>query len=144
MYPPRPSQPPEAGMNPAATSMCVAAGHRNSMPWTRASYPPERLDQKIKASQKAGITLPKPEHFVQLVQEKLARLDSGTKRIAPEALDVKVSVDGHNVEVVGVIPVPDYVIATPQTGLSGHNNIELLPFSVRALGSQTGFYAISP
>jgi hypothetical protein len=30
--------------------------------------------------------------------------------------DIKVWIDGHNVEVTGVIPISDYVIATPQTG----------------------------
>jgi len=57
--------------------------------------------------------------------------DFETKRMVPEMLDAKVWIDGRNVEVIGVIPISDYVIATPQTGLWGHNNIEVLPFSVR-------------
>jgi site-specific DNA recombinase len=74
------------------------------------------LEQKIKASQEAAISLPKLEHFVELIQEKLSTLDFETKRTVLEMLDVKVWIDGQNVEVIGVIPISDYVIATPQTG----------------------------
>ena len=74
------------------------------------------LEQKIKASQEAAISLPRLEHFVELIQEKLSTLDLETKRMVLEMLDVKVWIDGHNVEVVGIIPISDYVIATPQTG----------------------------
>jgi len=31
-------------------------------------------------------------------------------------LDIKVWIDGDNVEVTGVVPIFDYVIATPQMG----------------------------
>lgn len=72
------------------------------------------LEQKIKASQEAAISLPKLEHFVELIREKLSTLDFETKRMALEMLDIKVCIDGYNVEVTGVIPISDYVIATPQ------------------------------
>ena len=81
------------------------------------------LEQKIKASQEAAISLPKLEHFVELIQEKLSMPDFETKRMVLEMLDVKVQLDGRNVVVIGVIPIPDYGTATAQTGLSGHNNI---------------------
>ena len=48
-----------------------------------------------------------------------------------ETLDVEVAIDGHSVEVIGVIPISGYVITAPQTGLCSHNDIELLTFSVR-------------
>ena len=73
------------------------------------------LEQKIKASQEAAISLPRLEHFVELIREKLATLDFETKRMALEMLDIKVWIDGYNVEVTGVIPISDYVIATPQS-----------------------------
>jgi len=73
------------------------------------------LDQKIKSSQEAAISLPKLEHFVELVREKLSTLDFETKRMALEMLDIKVWIDGDNVEVTGVIPISDCVIVTPQT-----------------------------
>lgn len=74
------------------------------------------LGQKVEASQEMASGLPKPEHFVELVREDLSTLDFGTKPMVPEMLDVKVGIDGHNVEVTVVIPIPDYAIATPQTG----------------------------
>ena len=74
------------------------------------------VEQKIEAHQEAAISLPKLEHPVELIQEKLSALDFETKRMVPERLDVRLWIDGHNVEVIGVIPISDYVIATPQTG----------------------------
>ena len=47
------------------------------------------LEQKIKASQEAAISLPKLEHFVELIQEKLSTLDFETKRMVLEMLDVR-------------------------------------------------------
>jgi site-specific DNA recombinase len=74
------------------------------------------LEDKIKASKEANITLPKLERVVKLIQEKLSTLDFETKRMALEMLDIKVWIDGYNVEVTGVIPISDYAIATPQMG----------------------------
>jgi len=73
------------------------------------------IECKVQASQEATITLPKLEHFVELIKEKLSTLDFETKRMAIEMLDIKVWIDGYNVEVTGVIPISDTVIATPQT-----------------------------
>jgi len=36
--------------------------------------------------------------------------------MALEMLDIKVWIDGDNVGVTGVVPISDYVIATPETG----------------------------
>jgi hypothetical protein len=60
--------------------------------------------------------VPKLEHFVELIRERLSALDFETKRVALEMLDIKVWIDGDNVEVTGVVPIFDYVIATPQMG----------------------------
>ena len=61
-------------------------------------------------------SLPKLEHFVELIRERLSALDFETKRMALEMLDIKVWIDGDNVEVTGVVPISDYVIATPGMG----------------------------
>ena len=75
--------------------------------------------------------MPRLEHFVEVIQERLWTLAFETRRVVLEMLDVKVGIDGHNVELIGVIRIPGYVITTPQMGLWGRNNIELLPFRVR-------------
>ena len=75
----------------------------------------QELEQRIKASQEAAITMPKLKQFVELIRERLANLDFETKRMAIEALDIKVWIDGQNVEFTGVIPITDTVLATPQT-----------------------------
>ena len=74
------------------------------------------LEQKIKASQEAAVSLPKLEHFIELIRDKLSTLDFETKRMTLEMLDIKVWIDNYSVEVTGVIPISDYVIATPQMG----------------------------
>jgi site-specific DNA recombinase len=75
----------------------------------------QELERRIKASQDATITMPKLEQFVELVRQRLGNADFETKRMAIEALDIKVWIDGQNVEITGVIPVSDSVIASPQT-----------------------------
>jgi site-specific DNA recombinase len=74
----------------------------------------QELEQRIKVSQEATVTIPKLEQFVQMVRERLAGADFETKRMALEALDIKVWIDGQDVEITGVIPVSDSVIASPQ------------------------------
>jgi site-specific DNA recombinase len=70
------------------------------------------LETKINASQEAAISLPKLECFIELLRQKLTMLDYDTKRMAFDMLGIKVWLDGHNVEVTGVIPVMDDAIAT--------------------------------
>ena len=75
------------------------------------------LEQRIKASKEAVISLPKLERFIELIQEKLSTLDFETKRMAIEMLDIKIWIDGYNVEVTGVIPVSDCVTVSSQSRL---------------------------
>jgi hypothetical protein len=75
-----------------------------------------KLEQTIKAGYEAAVSLPKLEYFVEMIRERLSALDFETRRMALEMLDIKVWIDGDNVEVTGVIPISDYVIATPQMG----------------------------
>ena len=71
-------------------------------------------EQQIEASQDASITVPKLERCVELMRERLSKLDYETKRMALEILDITVWIDGYNVEVTGVMPVSDYAIVRPQ------------------------------
>jgi len=73
------------------------------------------LEIKIKASQDAAISVPKLEHFVRLMREKLSMLDFETRRTVLDMLDIKVRIDDYNIEVTGAIPISDYVIVTPQS-----------------------------
>jgi len=73
------------------------------------------LEIQIKASQDAAISLPNLERFVELVRQKLATLDFETKRLALDMLNIKVWLDGYNVEITGTIPVTEGVIVTTQS-----------------------------
>jgi len=53
------------------------------------------------------------EQFIGLIRDKLANPDYETKRLALEALSIKVWIDGHKVEITGSIPIQDYAIAQP-------------------------------
>jgi len=70
------------------------------------------LELQIKASQEAAISLPKLEHFVELMKDKLTSLDFETKRQVLDMLGIKVWIDGQNVEITGALPVADDAIVT--------------------------------
>jgi len=70
------------------------------------------LEKQIQVSREAAVSLPKLEVYIQLVREKLSTLDSDMKRMALEMLNIKVWLDGSNVEITGSIPVEDAAIAT--------------------------------
>ncbi len=70
------------------------------------------LEAQIKVSEEAVISLPKLEQFVQLIREKISVLDFEAKRMALDMLNIKVWLDGQDVEITGTIPVSDGVIVT--------------------------------
>ena len=90
---------------------------RRSINEKRASLDTQKaeLETQVKTSQKAAVSLPKLERFVELMRQKLTTLDYKTKRLALDMLNIKVWLDGHNVEITGVIPVMDDVIVTTQS-----------------------------
>jgi len=73
------------------------------------------LESQIKASREAAISLPKLEGFVELMREQLTRLDFEAKRMALDMLGIKVWLDGHNVEITGVLPIADGVVVTTRS-----------------------------
>jgi len=73
------------------------------------------LEAQIKASQEASISLPKLERFVELMRQKLATLDYDTKRLALDMLNIKVWLDGHDIEITGTLPIVEDAIVTTQS-----------------------------
>lgn len=73
------------------------------------------LEAQIKASQEAAVSLPKLEQSVELIRDTISALDFEAKRMALDALSIKVWLDGDHVEVIGVIPVEDAAIVTTQS-----------------------------
>jgi site-specific DNA recombinase len=70
------------------------------------------LEAQIKASQDAVISIPKLEGFIERMQGRIATLDFEGKRQVLDMLSVTVWLDGESVEVTGVIPTEEGVIAT--------------------------------
>lgn len=70
------------------------------------------LERQIAAEQQYSGDLEKIERFCQLVNENLKDLSFGDKRLALEALRVKVWVDGNNTEITGTIPMSEGDIVT--------------------------------
>ncbi len=70
------------------------------------------LETQIQASREASISLPKLEEYIQLIREKLTDLDFDMKRLALDMLNIKIWVDGLNVEITGTIPVKDSEVVT--------------------------------
>jgi len=77
------------------------------------------LEAQSQASREASISLPKLEAYIQYIREKLATLDFDMKRLALDMLNIKVWLDGQNVEIAGTMPVSDTRIVTTQS-LSAH------------------------
>ncbi len=69
---------------------------------------------KIKSANEASINLPKIERLLELVKDRINSLDFESQRSALEMLDIKVWVDGKNVEINGTIPVGEDTIGTTQ------------------------------
>ena len=61
------------------------------------------LEAQIKAGQEAVINVPKLESFIQRIQGQISALDFESKRQALDMLDIKVYLDGENVDISGVI-----------------------------------------
>ena len=72
------------------------------------------LEIQINSSLEAAVSIPKLEAYIQLVREKLATLDFDMKRLALDMLNIKVWIDGLNVEITGTIPIEDAAtVSTP-------------------------------
>ncbi len=70
------------------------------------------LEAQIQTSREAAVCLPKLEEYIQLVREKLTNLDFDMKRLALDMLNIKIWVDGSNMEITGTIPVEDSEVVT--------------------------------
>ena len=70
------------------------------------------LESQIQTSREAAVSLPKLEEYIQLVREKLTDLDFDMKRLALEMLNIKIWIDGSNVEITGTIPIEDSEVVT--------------------------------
>jgi len=95
--------------------MIISENKKHNAARERLKAEKTELGAKIEASQDAALTLPRVERCVELIREKLSTLDFETKRLAVEMLDIKVWINGHDVEVTGAIPVSDCAIASQQT-----------------------------
>ena len=69
------------------------------------------LEAQIKVSQDAAISVPKLERFIERMHRRIATLDFEGKRQVLDMLNIIVWLDGETIEITGVIPVTDGVIA---------------------------------
>jgi uncharacterized phage infection (PIP) family protein YhgE len=73
------------------------------------------LEAQLKASQDAVISIPKLESFIERMRRKISALDFQGKRQVLDMLNIKVWLDGENVEITGILPVTDDVIVHTQS-----------------------------
>lgn len=73
------------------------------------------LKTQLKASQDAVISIPKLESFIERMQRKILTLDFEGKRQVLDMLNITVWLDGHSIEITGVLPVEDDVIVHTQS-----------------------------
>jgi hypothetical protein len=70
------------------------------------------LEVRIKNSKEAVINLPKLEEFIERIRTGITELDYEGKRLALDMLDIKVWLDGSDVEITGAIDLDRDVIVT--------------------------------
>jgi len=75
------------------------------------------LEGQIKASQTAIINIPKLEHTIELLRQRLKAPDFNTKRDFIESMGIKVWLDGENVDITGVIDMNLGVIVPMSSSL---------------------------
>ena len=73
------------------------------------------LETQLKASRDAVVSIPKLESFIERMQSRIATLDFKGKRQVLDMLNITVWLDGHSVEITGVLPVADDVIVHTQS-----------------------------
>ena len=104
----------------------------------RANLKERRLQllNKIEMAKQAEVDLVGIEMFCELVKMNLGKFSYEDKRLALDALQVKVWIDGDQIEMAGVIPMPvEGDIVTMQSGWHIRSATPLLPFSL-ALASK--------
>ncbi|MFC2039201.1 hypothetical protein ACFLST_00185 [Chloroflexota bacterium] len=93
-------------------STVVAENKRINESRKSLQYRKADLETQIKASRESVISFPKLESYIKLVREKFTTLDFDMKRLALDMLNIKVWIDGLNVETIGSITVRDEDIVT--------------------------------
>ena len=73
-----------------------------------------QLERSIEASRQCNLDLGEVNKFCELVRQNFAGFTYENKRLALEALQIKVCIDGSDISIEGAIPVPDVsVVPTP-------------------------------
>ena len=70
------------------------------------------LENHIETAKQATINIQGIKEACKLVGGNLTKLSLENKRLALEALNIKIWIDGENVKLEGVIPITEGVIAT--------------------------------
>jgi site-specific DNA recombinase len=96
-------------------SMVVAENNRINARRVALKERETELEIQVQNSRQATVNLPKLESFLQLVRSKIASLDFKTKREVLDMLEIKVWLDGCNVEIAGSLPISE----TDESMLSG-------------------------
>lgn len=72
------------------------------------------IEKRIKSHQESTLNLSKLKNYIDIVRQKLSTLDFEAKRMALDMLNIKVYIDGKDVEITGSVPIEDVAIATTQ------------------------------
>lgn len=91
-------------------------------------------DLCFEASRQCKLDLEEIDKFCELVKQNLGGLTYENKRIALEALGIKVWIDGSDVSIEGAIPVQDVSVVSTPSLYSGYNKEGAIsvPFSCAA------------
>ena len=73
------------------------------------------LEQQIVAAKQAEINLENLEQFISLVRDRAGNLDHESKRLALDALQIGVTIDGNEIRITGNVPITAERIALHQS-----------------------------
>jgi len=88
-----------------------------------------QLETQIKTCQDAAINIPKLEGFIELMQERISKVDIEGKRLALDMLGITVWVDGEYVEVTGTIDPG--IVLTPS--FAGYSLFKIKKFNITSI-----------
>jgi len=91
------------------------------------------LERHIGEARQAEIDEVNIERVLTLVRQNLRGFDFESKRLALEALQIRVKVDGNKISLEGLLPVLEGELLTQQSSLLGRNNTKAIPFELALL-----------
>ena len=92
------------------------------------------IERRVEASEQAEVDVDGIKAFCELARRNLSDFGFEEKRLALEALRIKVWIDNEQITIEGAIPQVDTAIASTTLWRNGRNNTKTFPFRIPLTG----------